>query len=76
MRLITYQEPHLLPDSYGEHLQLNEEKINDFSHKINKLELTDYVKAFSVKNIDKEYEIVEDLKKTYDDMIDERKKLG
>ena len=28
-QLISYQEPHLLPDS-GDHLQLNEEKITDF----------------------------------------------
>jgi hypothetical protein len=74
MRVITYQEPHLLPDSYGEHLQLNEEKITDFSHKTNNLTLTDYVRAFSVKNVDEDSN-VDNFIKTYEELINEREKL-
>lgn len=73
-QLISYQEPHLLPDSYGDHLQLNEEKITDFSHKTKKLVLTDYVKAFSVKNVDDNNDLG-DFNKTYDDLIKERNDL-
>lgn len=46
-QLIEYQEPQTLPNNYGEFLNFNVSKIDDFSHQTNNLGMTDYFKAHS-----------------------------
>lgn len=46
-QLIEYQEPQTLPDNYGNYLNFNVSKIDDFSHQTPTLEMTDYLKAHS-----------------------------
>ena len=71
-QLISYKEPNYLPDSYGDNFQLNNDKINDFSHKLKSISLTDYVKAFSEihsENVDKNHQM---FNKSLDDLVNER----
>lgn len=46
-QIIEYQEPKTLPDNYGNYLNFNVSKIDDFSHQTLSLEMTDYLKAHS-----------------------------
>ena len=46
-QVIEYQEPKTLPDNYGNYLNFNVSKIDDFSHQTLNLEMTDYLKAHS-----------------------------
>ena len=73
--LIKYQEPNILPDTYGDCYQLHTTKINDFSNQTKDLVLSDYVKAFSEIHID-ESEIDESkFTKTLEELIEERDNL-
>lgn len=73
--LIKYQEPNVLPDTYGDCFQLNTTKINDFSNQTKDLVLSDYVKAFAEIHID-ETEIDESkFTKTLQQLIEERENL-
>jgi len=73
--LIKYQEPNVLPDTYGDCYQLHTTKINDFSNQTKDLVLSDYVKAFSEIHID-ELEIDESkFTKTLQQLIEERENL-
>lgn len=70
--MILYNEPNLLPDSYGNFQQLNNNDITDFSHSNTHLSLSDYKKAFSEIHMDNKIVLP---KKTLDDIINERELL-
>lgn len=74
LQVIKFEEPGNLPDNYGAYYQFNIEKIEDFSHQIDNITLSDYVKAYSeTHNIEINDESI--FNKSYEDILNEREKL-
>lgn len=72
--IIIYEEPFVLPNTYGEHYHLNDENITNFSHDTYNLHMTDYKMAFNnIPNLD---EIITNTNtnRNLSDLIEERKK--
>ena len=67
--LIKWNEPVFYPVGYGGNYQFGVKNIDDFSHTVNNLHLTDYMKAYDNSKDDYKYSIKE---KTLDELINER----
>ena len=71
--IVEYIEPHHLPDTYGDYHHFDIDKVTDFSHKIDRLILTDYQVAFSpYENLDH----IEIIHQDYDQLLLEREQPG
>ena len=75
-KIIIYEEPNVLPDTYGNYLNLKLEKIDDYSQHTKSLHLTDYVKAFSEEIYQKELINESDLETSLENLIKEREKIN
>lgn len=75
-KIIIYEEPNVLPDTYGNYLNLKLEKIDDYSQHTKSLHLTDYVKAFSEEIYQEESTAETDLEISLENLIKEREKLN